>query len=131
MTPDLAAELPLFNRIVKLEWAVAAVAALLLYPLTGVTWWLFLLLALAPDLAMFGYLVGPRAGAISYNLAHITVWPVAAGVAGLLLPKPLFVAVALIWLFHIAVDRALGYGLKLPTSFQDTHLGRIGKDKTS
>jgi hypothetical protein len=25
------------------------------------------------------------------------------------------------------MDRALGYGLKLPTSFQDTHLGRIGR----
>ncbi|TGV30518.1 DUF4260 family protein, partial [Mesorhizobium sp. M8A.F.Ca.ET.142.01.1.1] len=24
-------------------------------------------------------------------------------------------------------DRALGYGLKLPTGFQDTHLGRIGR----
>ncbi len=28
---------------------------------------------------------------------------------------------------HVGMDRALGYGLKLPTSFQDTHLGRIGK----
>jgi hypothetical protein len=28
---------------------------------------------------------------------------------------------------HVGMDRALGYGLKLPTSFQDTHLGRIGR----
>ncbi|MEO8251465.1 MAG: DUF4260 family protein [Chloroflexota bacterium] len=28
---------------------------------------------------------------------------------------------------HIGLDRALGYGLKLPTDFRDTHLGRIGK----
>ena len=28
---------------------------------------------------------------------------------------------------HTGIDRLLGYGLKYPTSFQDTHLGRIGK----
>jgi hypothetical protein len=28
---------------------------------------------------------------------------------------------------HIGFDRALGFGLKLPTSFRDTHLGRIGR----
>lgn len=35
--------------------------------------------------------------------------------------------VGLAWLAHIAADRALGYGLKRPTSFHDTHLGRIGR----
>jgi hypothetical protein len=30
---------------------------------------------------------------------------------------------------HVGMDRAAGYGLKLPTAFQDTHLGRIGKSK--
>ena len=28
---------------------------------------------------------------------------------------------------HVGMDRPAGYGLKLPTSFQDTHLGRIGR----
>lgn len=28
---------------------------------------------------------------------------------------------------HVGFDRALGYGLKLPTGFKDTHLGRIGR----
>jgi len=27
------------------------------------------------------------------------------------------------------MDRAVGYGLKLSTSFHDTHLGRIDKDR--
>ncbi|TDB99096.1 DUF4260 family protein [Actinomadura sp. 7K534] len=30
--------------------------------------------------------------------------------------------------FHVGVDRALGYGLKLPDSFRHTHLGEIGKN---
>ena len=33
----------------------------------------------------------------------------------------------LLWAFHIAGDRLLGYGLKFMSSFQDTHLGKIGK----
>ncbi|HTE67028.1 MAG TPA: DUF4260 family protein, partial [Candidatus Binatia bacterium] len=28
---------------------------------------------------------------------------------------------------HVGMDRTLGYGLKLPTDFRDTHLGRIGR----
>jgi hypothetical protein len=35
--------------------------------------------------------------------------------------------IALIWLAHIGLDRALGYGLKLTTAFGETHLGRIGR----
>ena len=30
-------------------------------------------------------------------------------------------------LAHVGMDRSLGYGLKLPTDFRDTHLGRIGR----
>ena len=32
---------------------------------------------------------------------------------------------ALIWLTHIGVDRAVGYGLKYPSGFKDTHLQRV------
>jgi hypothetical protein len=37
----------------------------------------------------------------------------------------LAVEVGLIWLTHIGVDRAVGYGLKYPTGFKDTHLQRV------
>jgi hypothetical protein len=40
-------------------------------------------------------------------------------------PLALFGAVLIA---HVGMDRALGYGLKLPTDFRDTHLGRIGRD---
>ena len=36
-----------------------------------------------------------------------------------------------LWLAHIGIDRALGYGLKYATGFSYTHLGRIGKDATT
>jgi hypothetical protein len=34
---------------------------------------------------------------------------------------------ALIWAAHVGFDRMLGYGLKYPTAFGDTHMGRIGR----
>jgi hypothetical protein len=37
--------------------------------------------------------------------------------------------VAAVWIAHFAVDRASGHGLKLSTGFQDTHLGRIGRER--
>jgi hypothetical protein len=35
------------------------------------------------------------------------------------------VQVGLIWLAHIGIDRAIGYGLKHPTGFKDTHLQHV------
>jgi hypothetical protein len=32
-----------------------------------------------------------------------------------------------IFVAHSGMDRMAGYGLKLPSSFRDTHLGRIGR----
>ena len=85
-------------------------------------------LFLAPDLAMLAYFAGPRAGALAYNLAHSAAFALALTLAGFFCrPADLAVTVGLIWIAHIGIDRALGYGLKYPTSFDDTHLGRIGR----
>lgn len=45
--------------------------------------------------------------------------------SGLAAETELLVQIALIWITHIGVDRALGYGLKYPTAFKDTHLQRV------
>jgi hypothetical protein len=105
--------------------AVFAVATAAYFTLDGPLW-LFLALALAPDLAMLGYLAGPRVGSTVYNLAHTYVGPLALLGVGLWLAVPLVVSVALVWGAHIGADRAVGYGLKYPTAFKDTHLGRLG-----
>ncbi|SDE71469.1 DUF4260 domain-containing protein [Halorientalis regularis] len=88
--------------------------------------WLFLLLALAPDLAMVGYLASPASGSRLYNAAHTYVGPLLLGAAGVWWAAPLAVSVALVWTAHIGVDRAVGYGLKYPSGFGDTHLSRTG-----
>jgi hypothetical protein len=116
------------DLIVRLEWAAVTVAAIVAYWLSGGSWLLFAVLILAPDLSMLGYLAGPRVGAYAYNAVHVLFWPVVLILLGLLMSERwVLLHVGLIWLAHIAIDRALGYGLKLPTGFQDTHLGRIGR----
>jgi hypothetical protein len=88
-------------------------------------WWLFAALFLVPDFFMLGYLKDARVGAASYNLVHRLAAPILLLLVALLWPSPASIPVALIWLSHIAFDRMLGYGLKYPTFFKDTHLQRV------
>jgi Domain of unknown function (DUF4260) len=110
----------------RLEGLALLAASITVYAITAPNWILFAVLLLMPDLAMIGYLRGPRIGAIAYNLAHLKILPLALGMIGLLTNNTLEIQLALIWLAHIGMDRALGYGLKLETGFSDTTLGRIG-----
>ena len=82
---------------------------------------------LVPDIAMVGYLRGPRLGAITYNIAHN--WLVGGLVLalGVYLHLDALAMAGAILVAHTGIDRVLGYGLKYPTAFQDTHLGRIGR----
>jgi Domain of unknown function (DUF4260) len=118
------------RTLLRLEGLAAGLAALALYAhadFTCFSWPLFALLGLAPDFAMLGYLVaGPRTGALAYNAAHSYVLALALTLAGHLTGSAATTAAGLIWLAHVGFDRALGYGLKYPTGFHDTHLGRLG-----
>jgi hypothetical protein len=111
--------------LLHLEGALVAVAAVALYFHLGYPWWLLLVLALAPDLSMVGYAAGPAAGAVAYDAAHTYAIPLALGVVGVFADADFAVQVALVWATHIGVDRAIGYGLKYPTGFKDTHLQRV------
>ena len=111
--------------VLRLEGLALGVAGVVLYADGDHSWWLFALLILAPDVSFLAYLGGPRVGAAAYNLLHNLVLPIALGTASVLANSEPAVAVSLIWLTHIGVDRALGYGLKYPTAFKDTHLQRV------
>jgi hypothetical protein len=103
---------------------VAGVAAYL--QLNGHPLWLLPLL-LAPDLSMLGYVRGPAVGAVTYNLVHNLVLALGLLAVGWLAPIAPLALVGALLVAHVGMDRALGYGLKLPTDFRDTHLGRIGR----
>lgn len=115
------------DLILRAESLAIFVAGILAYlQLNGNPLWLLPLL-LVPDVSMVGYLGGPRLGAITYNLGHNLVTALgvlAIGWFAAIAPLALFGAVLV---SHIGMDRSLGYGLKLPTDFRDTHLGRIGR----
>jgi hypothetical protein len=107
------------------EGAAVAAVAVTLYFREGYAWWLLLVLALAPDLALLGYAAGPRVGAAAYDALHTYVLPVVLAAIGVLVESDAATAVALIWLTHIGVDRAVGYGLKYPSGPKETHLQRV------
>ena len=111
--------------LLRLEGLALFVAALVLYFDAGYSWLLLILLILAPDLSFLAYAAGPRVGAALYNSFHNMVLPIALGIVGVLGDSRLATAIALIWLAHIGIDRALGYGLKYPTAFKDTHIQRV------
>jgi hypothetical protein len=100
-------------------------ASVLLYSHLHYSWWLFAALFLAPDLFMLGYLINPRTGAAMYNAGHARFVPLGLFAFAWYGGHPVSAAVAIIWFSHIAFDRLLGYGLKYPAHFKDTHLQHI------
>ncbi len=131
-----------FSRyIVKLEYLFAAVLVAVFFVTVGhfEWWWLILLFPLF-DVSMIGYLVNSHVGAITYNIVHSFIGPAiltiiyifttghtAADSSRQYIADNLLLLAILAWLFHICVDRALGFGLKHSEGFQHTHLGKIGK----
>ncbi len=116
------------RSLLRVEGLAVFFASIAAYVHSGAGLWTFLALVLVPDVAFLGYLAGPRVGAAAYNTTHSYVGPALLAGAALvaLLPASLL-PYAAIWTAHIGVDRALGYGLKYPTAFGDTHLGPLSK----
>jgi len=120
---------PAATRWQRAEGAGLALGGLVVAVLAAPGWgaWLWVALLLAPDLTMAGYLVGPRIGAVLYNLGHLYAPAFLLAVLGVALGSTALIAGGGLWLAHIGFDRALGFGLKLPSGFRDTHLGRAGR----
>jgi len=118
------------RRWLRLENLAVFCLSTILYVWLGHAWLLFIGLFVAPDLSFLGYLAGPRIGSHAYNLVHNYAAPIAIGVLGILGERSILVAFGLIWAAHISLDRALGFGLKYPDAFGNTHLGRLGRRGT-
>ncbi len=114
------------RRWLQLEGVAALAAGAALFVGTGAPWILLVPLLFAVDISMAGYLANPRVGAFTYNLAHN--WGSGLVVLGIGLATGVvpLVAAGAILIAHTGMDRVAGYGLKYPTAFADTHLGRLG-----
>lgn len=111
----------------RAEGVATFVAGLAGFLYLGLPWWGFALLLIVPDVSMVGYVRGPRLGAIVYNVAHDLATGAAIAGVGLVTGSVPVAAAGAILIAHSGMDRMMGYGLKLPSSFKDTHLGRIGR----
>jgi hypothetical protein len=111
--------------LLRLEGASIFALTLVLYGAGHFHWWLFALLLLTPDLSMLGYVATPKIGSAAYNLVHTSSLPILSLGVAIVAPFPALEPYALIWLAHIGMDRMLGYGLKYPTRFRDTHLQHV------
>lgn len=113
--------------LLRVEYVAIGVAGVVLWFAQGGSLLWILPALLAPDLSIAGYAGGPRLGAIAYNAVHNLVLALALiGIGFLIASTPLVLAGAIL-VAHIGMDRTSGFGLKYATSFQDTHLGRIGR----
>ena len=120
--------------LVKLEELVLFGLALLLFSQLDYGWSIYALLFLTPDLSMIGYLLNPRLGAWTYNLIHHKGLAVAIYILGSVFSVPWLMFAGTLLLGHSSLDRVFGYGLKYEDTFQNTHLGRVGRlvvNKTS
>ena len=113
--------------LLRLEGLATLAVAAYLYSIASGDWILFALLLFVPDIGMLGYLRGSIVGAATYNLFHVEILPLALAAYAIYVQWPIVLAIALVWLAHIGLDRALAYGLKFTSGFRDTHLGHIGR----
>jgi hypothetical protein len=111
----------------RLEGLAILISAVIFYLWLDYKWYWLVIFLLAFDVFMVGYLLNKRLGAHLYNIGHSLVLPVALVTAAVITHRHLIVGAALVWLAHIGMDRALGYGLKEADGFKHTHLGNIGK----
>jgi hypothetical protein len=111
--------------IIRLEGATVLLLSLYFYQHIHANWLLFLLLILAPDLAILFYRFGQVAGPRAYNIAHNYVLAAALLYCGVAMKQQLALETGLILAAHIGADRALGFGLKYPKNFTETHIQKL------
>jgi hypothetical protein len=119
------------KQIISIEYAIAAILVLVFYLAVGqFAWYWIPITFLAFDLSALGYLINNKIGALTYNIGHSLIGPALLMTVYIMTNNQTVLFITLLWLFHIFVDRALGYGLKHTTGFTHTHLGIIGKNKS-
>ncbi len=114
------------KTVLKLEEVLMFVLGIYLFNQLDYAWWWFLVLILAPDIGMIGYLFNNKIGALTYNLFHHKGLAILVYLAGVYFSIPLCQLIGIILFSHSALDRAMGYGLKHEKGFKFTHLSEIG-----
>ena len=115
------------KNLLKLEELFMFGFSIFLFSKLDFAWWWYPLFLFVPDFSMIGYLISPKVGAMTYNFIHHKALGISILVVGIILTSAPLQFAGLILFGHSSMDRVLGYGLKHSDSFQNTHLGVIGK----
>ena len=124
-TAQPTARVSIPNILLRLEGLTVLVATIILYAHLRGNTWLFAALFLVPDVGMIGYLRNPQLGSMTYNAVHTYALPTLLLGAGAATNIPIVIYISLIWFAHIGFDRIMGYGLKYPNAFKDTHMQHV------
>ena len=115
----------MIRSLIQFEYACAFFLTLFFYWYSDFSLLLFFLLLLVPDITMIGYAMNTKIGANIYNVGHSFLLPLVLLVVSFIIVNSIIMMISLIWLAHIFMDRALGYGLKYTDSFKQTHIQKI------
>jgi len=115
------------KSIIKIEELLMFSFGIYLFTTLDMAWWWFLVFILVPDISMLGYLVNPKIGALIYNVVHHKGLAILIYLAGIYLGDEILQFSGIMLFSHASMDRIFGYGLKYNDSFNNTHLGTIGK----
>jgi len=113
------------QNTVKGEGLFVMLLSVYLFNTLDVSWLVFVLLILSPDIFMVGYLKNKKLGAQLYNIGHSYITSVILIMVGLVFNYQLITAIGIIFSAHTGLDRFLGFGLKYETHFKETHIQKL------
>ena len=113
------------KKIVQLEGLVLFLLSLFFYNTASANWILFVILLFTPDISMIGYLKDKKIGAMVYNSIHNYMLAGILMLLGFAADYALLYEIGLILFAHVSLDRFIGFGLKYPSAFKDTHIQRL------
>lgn len=111
--------------MLNIEGLAVAVFSVLAFFYLGGVWWIFVVGFFAIDVSMIGYVWNNKIGAFVYNFFHIYPWSLVLIFLGMFMGELIYTQLGFVWMFHIGLDRAVGYGLKYSKGFNETHLKRL------
>src|SRR5215203_2197797 len=114
------------NLIRLEEFGILIVSIVVLYKLNmNISWWLYIILFLSPDIGMVGYLFNTKVVAFTYNFFHHKAVAGILLVIGIILVNDYLLFIGSLLFAHSAFDRVLGFGLKYPDNFKHTNIGYV------
>ena len=108
-----------------MEGLALLAASIVMYSNLGFGWGTFALLLLAPDLPLALYPMNKNLASVTYNLVHTIVLPILLALFSYFTDSSLGIQLSLIWLAHIGMDHAFGYGFKYLGHMKETHFSRV------